>query len=183
MHYNWKYIIYLFVVFVLCLGAFSLDLTIANPLLLSMYLPLSAAALAGKNETMPVVFAAIISGLILLGLHFSGPLDKFDITIRIFTLITIWVGTIMSVSKKIAERDLKELNDILELKVLARTAASEAKSQRLEQQIQILKGISQETTQHSFDRLNSVIENLKQLAAMDDEELEIIVDEDLNGVV
>jgi len=79
-----------------------------------------------------------------------------------FVMIAITAG--LSARSKEKSEKLKRLNETLELRVLARIAASEAKAHRLEKQIEILQAIREHNTDNAFSALDEVITNLKTLA-------------------
>lgn len=79
-----------------------------------------------------------------------------------FIMIVITSGLAMRSKEK--SQNLKRLNETLELRVLARIAASEAKARRLENQIEILQNIRKNNTDNAFSALDEVINNLRTLA-------------------
>jgi hypothetical protein len=86
---------------------------------------------------------------------------------RVFTIfILIFVGGIL-IKQRNKEFELSKLNESLELRILARTTASEHRAKRLEQQIDILKIIQAEKTNASIIRLDNVINELKELNEME----------------
>lgn len=86
---------------------------------------------------------------------------------KILAAVSIGVVSLLITKRKDVETRLKKSNETLELRVLARTAAAEAKSKRLEQQIKILQQIREAKTDTSFSELENVINTLKELSEKD----------------
>jgi signal transduction histidine kinase len=83
---------------------------------------------------------------------------------RVFTIIIlIFVGGVLF-RQRMKEEELHEFNETLELRILARSAASEAKAKRLEQQILILQDISKHEVSESLSKLDNVIKELKEVS-------------------
>jgi hypothetical protein len=89
---------------------------------------------------------------------------SFLLISRILTMSMIAVVSFLIAKGKETEKQLRRSKETLELRVLARTASSEAKSRRLEQQIKILQTIRQGSTDASFVALDEVISNLRDLS-------------------
>lgn len=83
---------------------------------------------------------------------------------KILATVAIGVVSLLITKRKDTETKLKRSNETLELRVLARTAAAEAKSRRLEQQIKILQEIRETKTDDSFSKLEHVINTLTELS-------------------
>jgi signal transduction histidine kinase len=82
---------------------------------------------------------------------------------RAFTLfILVFVGIILLKQKK-KEVEVQKLNETLELRILARTSASESRAKRLERQIDILKAVRELEVSESLHGLDNVIQELKDL--------------------
>ncbi len=86
---------------------------------------------------------------------------------KILAAVSIGIVSLLIAKRKDTETKLKRSNETLELRVLARTAAAEAKSRRLEQQIKILQEIREIKTDASFSALEDVINTLKELSEKD----------------
>ncbi len=86
---------------------------------------------------------------------------------KILASVIIGVVSLLITKRKDTETKLKRSNETLELRVLARTAAAESKSRKLEQQIKILQQIRENKTDVSFSILEDVISTLKELSTGD----------------
>lgn len=86
---------------------------------------------------------------------------------KILAAVMIGVVSLLITKRKDTENKLKRSNETLELRVLARTAAAEAKSRRLEQQVKILQEIRETKTNDAFSALDNVINTLKELSEGD----------------
>ena len=122
------------------------------------------------------IFSSIISSisLILFGWIFQQRVTEVIIDIgiinagidyeglfRVFTMaIIIIVGGIL-VYQRSKEEELLELNQTLELRILARTVASESRARRLEKQISILQTIRKQELEEILNALDSLIKELK----------------------
>lgn len=84
---------------------------------------------------------------------------------RFLTTLIIGIVSVLTAKRREIESQLRRSNETLELRVLARTAASEAKSKRLEQQIQILQALRQQNDDASFQALDEVIQTLREIGA------------------
>ena len=97
----------------------------------------------------------------------SFTFESFDwhtLTSKLVSFVMVTITTGLSMRTREKSENLKRLNETLELRVLARIAASEAKSKRLEQQIEVLQLIRRHDTDDAFSALDQVINNLKVLA-------------------
>jgi hypothetical protein len=83
---------------------------------------------------------------------------------KLISIVMVIITSGLASRSKEKSENLKRLNETLELRVLARIAASEAKAKRLEKQIEILQAIRKEDINNSFSVLDEVINNLKTLA-------------------
>ncbi len=72
---------------------------------------------------------------------------------KILAAVIIGIVSLLISKRKDTENRLKRSNETLELRVLARTAASEVKNRQLEQQIKILQQIRETKTDASFSEL------------------------------
>lgn len=84
---------------------------------------------------------------------------------RFLTTLIIGIVSVLTAKRREIESQLRRSNETLELRVLARTAAAEAKSKRLEQQIQILQALRQQNDDASFQALDEVIQNLREIGS------------------
>jgi energy-coupling factor transporter transmembrane protein EcfT len=95
-------------------------------------------------------------GIIQAELDYEGLFRTFSIIILIF------VGGVLLYQRS-RDEELERLNETLELKILSRSAASEAKAKRLEQQIIILQTIDKQEVSQSLSKLDDVIKELREL--------------------
>ena len=110
-----------------------------------------------------LLFAAY--GYYLINYDFTSPLSEIHgFSNKLISLVMIAITAGLSARTKEKSQTLKRLNETLELRVLARIAASEAKAHRLEKQIEILQSIRENNTDNAFCALDEVINNLKTLA-------------------
>ena len=93
---------------------------------------------------------------------FHSTLD-YEGLFRVFTSFILIVVGIVLIKQKGKEDELNSLNESLELRILARTSASENRARKLEKQIKALKLIRSEQTNESIKRLDDVINELKEL--------------------
>lgn len=91
------------------------------------------------------------------------------LTNKILVVIMIGIVSLLAITRREAESKLKRTNETLELRVLARTAASEARSKKLEQQIKLLQAIRNHNTNSSFHALDEIINNLRELSSEKEE--------------
>jgi hypothetical protein len=176
MHKNSKLAIYGMLVAVVI---FSLDLMIpTHGIASALYIILILISILA-TETMFTVWASLIATvLISFGIYYNGGfIMQFDELLnRVFAYIIILLTAILSIQRKDVEKELRELNLNLELKVLARTASSENRSIRLEKQIQVLQNLRNDDKLVAFKELDDVIHSLKELTNE-----EIIKAENING--
>lgn len=76
--------------------------------------------------------------------------------------VLLFLGGVL-VKHKNKEFELEKLNESLELRILAKTAASENRAKILEMQISVLQKIRQNQENESMKRLDIVINQLKEL--------------------
>jgi len=144
---------------------------------LDVYFSVDIATLA---YVMPILLATAISndkavtgtaiiGLVLIVLgFFLAPIIgvnyfQEDSFYRVISFISVFsFGYILSEQKRL-QQILKEQNDTLELRILARTAASEARAKILKRQVEILQGLNTKKTNDSVYKLEQVILELKKL--------------------
>jgi hypothetical protein len=163
MHKNSKLAIYGMLV---AAAIFSLDLMLpTHGVAAALYIVLILMSLLA-TETMFTVWASLIATtLISFGIYYNGgfSMNIDELLNRVFAYIIILLTAILSIQRKEVEKELRELNLNLELKVLARTAASENRSIRLEKQIQVLQNLRNDDKLVAFKELDDVIHNLKEL--------------------
>jgi flagellar motor component MotA len=112
-----------------------------------------------------VVGSIFISFILMFVGWFYGGADMSDgAVVRLISGVVIGVAGFLSIQRKNVEDKLRTLNQTLELRVLARTAAAEEKSKRLEQQIKILQKISSDSTDESLNKLEEVIKSLRDIS-------------------
>ncbi len=129
------------------------------------------------TETMFTVWASLIATILIsFGIYYNGgfTMQIDELLNRVFAYIIILLTAILSIQRKEVEKELRELNLNLELKVLARTAASENRSVRLEKQIQTLQNLRNNDKLIAFKELDDVIHNLKELTHEDSIDVEYI---------
>jgi hypothetical protein len=162
MHMNTKLAI---ICLLLASGIFVLD--IVSPLhgvVSVLYVILVLMSLISAEAIFTIWTTIISSVLIGIGIWHG---EEADLINRVFALIIILLAAILSVQRKEVEKELRELNLNLELKVLARTAASENKSLRLEKQIKILEGLREVEKDQAFQMLDTVIKDLRDIRYLD----------------
>jgi peptidoglycan/LPS O-acetylase OafA/YrhL len=159
---------------------FSLDLMFpTHGIIAAFYIILILISLL-STETMLTVWASLIASvLISFGIYYNGgfSMQINELFNRIFAYVIILLTAILSIQRKEVEKELMDLNLNLELKVLARTAASENRSIRLEKQILVLQNLRNDDKLIAFKELDDVIHSLKELT----HEETIEVSEYING--
>lgn len=164
MHTNTKLAI---ISLLLAGGIFTLDLTSPfNGVVSILYIILILISLLSTDAIFTVWTTIISTVLIAVGIWNGGEDQLLN---RGFALIIVLLTAVLSVQRKEVERELRDLNLNLELKVLARTAASENKSLRLEKQIKILENIREQKKDEDFKELDKVIKDLRYLRFEDEE--------------
>jgi len=152
-------------------GIFAIDLHTPSGLATILYVILIWLSLLSKDAIFPVWSALICTVLIFIGYAYVGENASWGIIgNRIFALIIVWLSVALSVQSKEVERELRQLNETLELKVLARTISSENRAIMLEKQIKILEGIRQQKTEEAFKNIDEVIDNLRNIKILFDDE-------------
>jgi len=117
------------------------------------------------NDERFIVGATIVSTvLIVAGWVYHDSTLVYDNVARLMAVVVVWGAGLLSLQRKQVEHRLQLLNETLELRVMARTAAAEEKSKRLEQQIRVLKEIRYSGTRNALSKLDTVISNLKELS-------------------
>jgi hypothetical protein len=145
---------------------FTLDLMVpTRGVAAALYIVLILMSLLATESIFTVWASFIAVVLISLGIYYNGgfAMQIDDLLNRFFAYIIILLTALLSVQKKDVEKELKELNLNLELKVLARTAASENRAIRLEKQIQVLQNLRGNEKLAAFKELDDVIHSLKEL--------------------
>jgi hypothetical protein len=179
MHVNTK----LGIVGLLTAGAiFGLDLLYPMGGAVSiLYILLIFISLWTSDAIFTIWAGTITSVLIFIGIWYGGGIETpgSELMIRFFGLIIIWLTAVLSIQRKEVEKELRDLNLHLELKVLARTAAAENRSLRLERQIKILENIKRNQKQEAFVVLDNVIADLRELTV---ENIEFLDDIDVEYV-
>ena len=130
--------------------------------LLSLWSDDDRLLIGGTIGSIILVFAAY--GYYLFNYDYSSPVSEIHgFTNKLISLVMIAITAGLSARTKEKSQNLKRLNETLELRVLARIAASEAKAHRLEKQIEILQIIRENNTDNAISALDEVINNLKAL--------------------
>lgn len=101
-----------------------------------------------------------IGGVIQATLNYEG-------LFRVVTMLVILFIGIILLKQRAKDEELTHLNETLELRILARTAVSENKAKRLEEQIKALQNIRNKKTDEAIVRLDNVIAELKDLNRME----------------
>ena len=155
----------------LAAGIFAVDTYYPlNGVSTNLYLLLIFFSLWAEDSLFTISTLTGVSFLMFINLLGTHDIELMN---RFFALVVVWITTIISIQRIEVEAKLKGLSLNLELQVLGRTIASENRTQLLEKQIKILESINSEGKKEAFDILDSVINNLKELAVeIDIEELE-----------
>jgi hypothetical protein len=122
-----------------------------------------------------ILWSTVLSLLaIIVGICIPGYDNRFSTLFRqivdydsLFNILSfVMVGTVslISVKQKQKEIELNQLNEDLEMRVLVRTAASEYRAQKLEQQIVALQLIKQAHVDINIAKLDEVISELKDIS-------------------
>jgi hypothetical protein len=157
---------------------FFIDLTVGLGAISALYvIPLLVSFWFSKNKEYIIGIIFIILVLILFTYIFQTRVVISEISVgnifvkvdyenffRAFSaLIVIVVGCVLLYYKS-KVKQFKELNETLELRILARTVASENKAKILQSQILILQGIRDDKEfDNSLSELDNVIIELKNL--------------------
>lgn len=124
--------------------------------ILSSVITSNALILIGWLFQSRVTESLIDIGIVKAELDYEGLFRVFSI------FILIIVGGVLT-QQRSKEEELQELNENLNLRILSKTAASEGRAKRLEQQIKILQQIRKEEIESGLSGLDAVIAELKQL--------------------
>ncbi len=167
--------------FVLCSLIFALDYSFGLGALSMLYIFFMLLTFWQTKKRYHVVGAVLVSlSLTLIGWLYQTRSINVEISVgsfysimdyeglfRIVTLfVLVFLGGIL-VRQKSKEFELSKLNESLELRILARTTASEARAKCLEQQIKVLQSISSSQVDLSIKKLDDVINELKHLNEME----------------
>jgi len=152
---------------ILLVALFCLDLMINISALAILYICFILFALWTDNEKFIFGTLVISTILIMIAWIFHGGGTGYDNVARLLAGVVIWVTGLLSIQRKQVENRLKMLNETLELRVMARTAASEEKSRRLELQIKALQGIRHAGTKNSLSQLDEIIHNLQEISKLE----------------
>lgn len=147
----------------LALLIFIGDIFFPNASLAAFYVSIVLMSLWADDR---ITIAATITTIVLVLTAYYTTYNKFDADIiisKFLSIIMIIGGSFFVVQRREVETKVKRLAETIELRVLARTAAAEARSKRLENQIKTLQIIRQNNTDHAFTVLDEVIQNLKDL--------------------
>lgn len=163
--------------FLLCSAVFAADISMSIGAISILYILFVLLSFWTSSKYQYIV-ASVVSSVFLtiigwvlqtkfvkseINLGFVQAVVDYEGLFRAFSLfILIFVGVFL-IRHKIKEIEIKKLNDSLELRILARTAAAEVKAKRLEKQIEILQTLNQNSTNKSLQRLDNVIDELKKL--------------------
>jgi flagellar motor component MotA len=115
-----------------------------------------------KNVMMATTVIILLLSLIGLIFSFNWIFD-YDNIVRLCSMASLLFTSIFAITQKEKEFEFKQLKDSLELRILARISASEARTKALEQQIIILQSIRVQNTIQSLSKLDDVINDLKAL--------------------
>jgi len=92
----------------------------------------------------------------------------YDAVLSVLSFVMVGTISLISIKQKQKETELNKLNEDLEMRVLVRTAASEYRAQKLEQQIVALQLIKQANVNINIAKLDEVISELKVLTESED---------------
>lgn len=144
---------------------FCADMIFAGGAFSSFYVLVVLLSLWSEDDVL-LVGGCVIS-IVLIFSAYVYSLSSFEWPALINKLVSfVMIGVTAGLSMRMKEKsqNLKRLNETLELRVLARIASSEAKSKRLEKEIEILQTIRKNDTNNQFSALDEVITNLRTLA-------------------
>jgi hypothetical protein len=148
---------------------FLLDIFLSNNILISSFYVLIILMSLWINDDRITVGATIASVILIFLAYFTnshGIIWNLIIN-KFLSVILLIITSFIITDRKGIESELKRSAETLELRVLARTTAAEARSKRLEQQIKVLQIIRQNSTESAFNALDEVIQNLKDLSSTD----------------
>jgi len=147
---------------------FCADLMLNVSIISILYIGFIFFALYTNDERFILGTIVISTILIMAAWMFHGGGAAHDNMVRLLSSVVIWATGLLSIQRKQVENRLKMLNETLEFRVMARTAAAEENSRRLEQQIKALQGIRHAGTKNSLSQLDKVINNLKEISEFED---------------
>jgi len=155
-------------------GSFLLALLFCADLLFNfgavsiLYICCIFVALWTDEERFILGTIVISTILVMTAWVYHGGGTSTENMIRLLSGVVIWMTGLLSIQRKQVENRLKMLNETLEMRVLARTAAAEEKSRRLEHQIKALQGIKHAGTKNSLSQLDEIISNLKEISRLEE---------------
>ena len=145
-------------------AVFCADIFFANGIFSSFYVCVVLVSLWSEDDRL--LIGGIVGTIVLTFVSYVYSLDHFSLQILINKILSfVMIAITAGISARSREKSVKlrRMNETLELRVLARIAASEAKARGLEKQIEILQQIRTSDTQDAFYALDEVINNLKTL--------------------
>jgi K+-sensing histidine kinase KdpD len=143
---------------------FIIDVLFNIPALTVFYVLFVFLALWTGDSRNIVASAVISTVLILLAWFINSDLLSIDGMGRLLSAVVVWTVALLSAKRSETEVELKRLNETLELRILARTIASERKAQMLEMQIKQLQELRTQNTQQALLQLDDVIKSLKEIS-------------------
>lgn len=155
--------------FFICSIIFTADILLGYSIVPIGYVIFLLLAILLK-ETAERMSAIFLIGTLLtaLGLFYGGfGTNTDELTIRFLAWVIFASTSAIAVVLKQKEEELLKINESLELKILARTAAAENRARQLQEQIRYLQDMRHENTNKSILRMDEIISNLKRLAAME----------------
>ena len=142
-------------------------------------IPVLFATIASNEKhilwTTVISLIAIIAGVLFPAGDNSvvavfNQIVNYDSLLTILSFVMVGTLSLISVRQKQKEIELNQLNEDLEMRVLVRTAASEYRAQKLEQQIAALQLIKQANVNLNIAKLDEVISELRGLTDKEDED-------------
>jgi K+-sensing histidine kinase KdpD len=143
---------------------FIIDVLFNIPALTVFYVLFVFMALWTGDTKNIIASATISTVLILLAWFINSDLLSIDGMGRLLSAVVVWTVALLSAKRSETEIELKRLNETLELRILARTIASERKAQMLEMQIKQLQELRTQNTQQALLQLDDVIKSLKEIS-------------------
>lgn len=174
---DWTDFRVIFFGFIICSLIFAADYLFGLGAISVFYIFFMLMTFWLSNKTYHIFGSILVSiSLTVIGWLFQSRLTQVEIDVgpfftlldyeglfRAFTIfILIFLGGIL-IKQKNKEFELSKLNESLELRILARTTASEARAMRMEKQIKILQSIRASQVDSSIKKLDDVINELKNL--------------------
>jgi K+-sensing histidine kinase KdpD len=150
---------------------FFFDVMFNLPALTVFYVLFVFISLWTENFKL-IISSAVVSTVLVMSVWFIGP-DMFtaDSVSRLLAVVAIWMVALLAAQRSESDLELKRVNDTLELRILARTIASERRAERLEKQIKHLQELRSQNTQQALIQLDDVIKNLKEIRNLEDHNL------------